>query len=423
MGSVSGFLKAKRKDFIMFSFAFLFIILFFSMVLNYWGGDAAAKDFSAGMRISFAALVFLTVIFYQTLRFEESVKSGAYIVILNLFAALDLLLIFYGSNVNIFDIATTLYLVVGISAITRIISDLVKKNAKRNFYAYMNGLRACLIIMLAAIAAQAIADFANFGDGVLSPDALTSSYMFFAAAALGLQTAQILIVNKKNIASKIASAVMLVLGFFYGITLTPFFRDILNLRLSSDATVCIAVLFAVSVALLFCINLYRAGISRADGKRNIYKKSAVLSFLGFAMYLMFINGITDISAGTRKVFYIVSLALAAAFLVYILITYGYEKVLTDACAEGVKPVEGEQKTDDAEGENAKAPESAKTVENEASSESEANGYVGEAEATRTESKDDKRDKQTATDKAESSDILSQASQVKNSVNENTEVKD
>jgi hypothetical protein len=336
-------IEKRGKDFIMISFAVLFVVLFLSMLLNYMVADIEnAAGFAVVVKCVFAAAVVLTIIFYQTARLKQYVRDKAFIILLNLFAAIDFLFIFTGTggnNVNVFDIVTTLYIVISVSVLIWIIFWLVKKNANESFYAFLNELRISLIVMTGIILTEGVFTAAkiaasNGADG-LPETALISTYMFFASAALCAQLTHVALLNVKNLTAKIAAIVMLFSGLIYGISLLPFLVG-LGVSLSGNALVILAAVFAAATVTLFCISLYRAG--KAEN-RKIHVKSAVLTAAGFAMSLLFIKGMTDISGGLKTAFYIISVVLSVGFLIFILATYKYEREL-------IKDAEAEE-TDDA----------------------------------------------------------------------------
>jgi hypothetical protein len=313
----------------MFSFAFLFVVLFFSMLVNYMtSGLPELRVFVIVIKSVLAALVAGIVVFYQWARMSSYIHDKSFIVLLDMFAAVDLMLIFYNNNVDVFNIIITLYLVVGLSAIIWIIFGLLKKKKEKynlysymsEFYSFMNEIKVTLVIMAAVILTQSIiAAFSRFENSSLVP-----AYMFFATATLVLQLTQIMIVEK-NLFFKIAAVVMFLSGLVYGFSLVPFF----GITFSSTAFVVTAIVFGLSVIILGGGNLYKSGKANKDPKAKIFIKDTVLALAGFVMAILFINGITEIPQNVINILYAVSLVLALALLVYMLLTYKYEKIITD----------------------------------------------------------------------------------------------
>ncbi|MDR2091433.1 MAG: hypothetical protein LBP62_07300 [Clostridiales bacterium] len=345
MNTKTGFIERIKEQFVMLSFAALFVVLFFSMLLNYTTANVPdLAVFAAVVKCVFAAAVVLTIVFYQTARLKRYVRDKAFIMLLNLFAAIDLLFIFsgvsgsvggaaVGNNVNVFDIVTTLYIVIGVSVLVWIVFWFVKKNAKESFYAFLSEIKISLLIMAAIIITEGVftvSSVAKGGAENLPETALISTYMFFATAALCVQLTQIVLLNVKNTIAKIAAFVMLFGGLIYGITLLPFMIG-LGLGLSVNALVVVAIIFAAATVLLFCISLYRCG--KAENKK-IHMKSAVLTSAGFAMSLLFINGLLEITGGLKTAFYIISVVLSVGFACFVVATYKYEKALTGDADDG-----------------------------------------------------------------------------------------
>ncbi|MDR2046930.1 MAG: hypothetical protein LBP79_03375 [Clostridiales bacterium] len=323
MKSFKAVAAKSRKEFVMLSFAFLFIILFFSMLLNYITAGAD-KIHTAVLVIKavFAGLVVLTVIFYRLVRLaaDES-RNGIFFVLLNFFAAIDLLFVFNdngaaGNNVNVFDLATTLYVVMGVSALVLTAALPFKKGAKEKLAAFSGEIGVSLAVMLSVIFTEGIVAVFTYRNA-LPETALVSTYMFFAGAAMLAQLSQFTFTGR-NFVSKIAATVMFLSGLIYGVTMLPFIRSF-GAGFGGEASVILAVIFAAATVLLFCLNLYRSG--KGGAMRKVYVKNTVLTAAGFAMLLLFANGVADISETfTETIFYIVSVVLAACFFGFIMAT-------------------------------------------------------------------------------------------------------
>ncbi|MDR1940228.1 MAG: hypothetical protein LBQ40_05505 [Clostridiales bacterium] len=341
MKSLSRVWKEKTGKFVLIAFATLFIVLFFSMLLNYldanFGGFGGV---TVAFKAFFAAVVLITVVFYQYSRLTKYLHDRLFVVLLDLFAAVDFLIIFYDNNVNVFNVVTTLYLVVSISAIVWISVGLVKKRKDKNdlqdfmaeFYTFMNEIKIALIVMASILFTQCVifiavgqSDGVKLMSGGASVNAeLNPAYMFFATAALIVQLTQILLLQK-NFAAKIASALMFFSGLAYGISLIPFFR----FTFTSTAAVVIAIMFIASVVFLIGGNIFKSGKESQSYMSKIYVKNAVVSVFALDMALLFVNGIKTLPQETVDVFYFISAALSVALLIYVVKTYNREKLIAD----------------------------------------------------------------------------------------------
>ncbi|MDR3293807.1 MAG: hypothetical protein LBT20_06895, partial [Clostridiales bacterium] len=245
-------------------------------------------------------------------------------VLLNLFAAVDCLFIFYSNNVNVFKITLSLYLVFGVSTLVWVAVRLF--HGKYDIYSVFSEIRVSLIVMAAVLLTHGVLLVTN---KVTPDETLESAYMFFGTAALVLQLTEFLLL-KKNVLLKIASALMFLSGFIYGIMLVNFFGN--PIPRSAEFVIVLASIFGVSTLVVLLVNIFKFGKYSKDPMAKIYLKGLVLAAASLVMGLLFVEGATGGRLGdtTVIVFFIVAAVLAAALLVFMLITYRYEAVLPES---------------------------------------------------------------------------------------------
>ncbi|MDR3293675.1 MAG: hypothetical protein LBT20_06200, partial [Clostridiales bacterium] len=174
------YFKQKKSTIFTFSFAVLFVVLFLSMMLNYMTeGVETLRLFVTIVKVIMTVAVFFTVIFYQWARLATGAKERSVNVLLNLFAAVDCLFIFYSNNVNVFKITLSLYLVFGVSTIVWVAVRLF--HGKYDIYSVFSEIRVSLIVMAAVLLTHGVLLVTN---KVTPDETLESAYMFFGTAAL-----------------------------------------------------------------------------------------------------------------------------------------------------------------------------------------------------------------------------------------------
>jgi ABC-type multidrug transport system fused ATPase/permease subunit len=343
MKSLKTFLKEKENNFIMLSFAFLFAILFVSMMLNFIVDNVVSNEneskgtFLSVMQISFVVLVLAAVVLYQILSLSEAQGDRMFVVLLDLFAAIVLVLIFSPTYVNVFLIVKAMYLVLGVSAVTYLLYGLfADTNIKKNFINFAKVLKLDLIIMAFVIALHCLSMLVGTG----SPDpetALPTTYMFFGSALLLLIMTNLMLV-KKNVFIKIVTVLMFASSFIAGISHIGVF-GMIDFLYDTSLNFVLAGIFGLSFLILICSSIFKVGTHNKKPEAKLYIKQAVFAASGAVMFIMFIDGFLDegFNQTLLTVMYAVSVVLAVALAVYMIITSKYEEqfVMVPDAAEGV----------------------------------------------------------------------------------------